>query len=134
MEISILHSFLGDKEIDFNPDSEEDRKKLGETLTKLLQSGTAIFLERADKTYRVTGFDPNTDKLIVQNPGRWPTGEAKHQAPPEGYQPNADLPSIEPPNVGSNAVIPKPRRGRPRGVRAGLRRGHLTAVAPTAGG
>ena len=75
MKLSILHSFLGDNEMDFDTSTEEGRAKLSEILNKLLRSGTAIFLERADKTYRVTGWDPNTDKLLVQNPGRWPAGD-----------------------------------------------------------
>lgn len=79
MNLSILHSFMGDNEVEFDTTTEEGRKRIGEVLNKLLKAGTAIFLERADKTYRVTGWDPVTDQLVIQVPGRWPTGEARHE-------------------------------------------------------
>lgn len=81
MNLSILHSFMGDNEVEFDTTTEEGRKRIGEVLNKLLKAGTAIFLERADKTYRVTGWDPATDQLVIQAPGRWPTGEARHAIP-----------------------------------------------------
>ena len=131
MELSILHSFMGDKVMDFDTESPEGRKKLGEILNKLLRSGTAIFLERAEKTYRVTGWDPETDRLLIQNPGRWPTGEAKQLDTEvidvEEVKPAPQLPAPTPKNAG--------RKGRKLGpYRAGTRRGRMTAVAPTAGG
>jgi hypothetical protein len=136
MELSILHSFFGDKEIDFDTESQEGRKKLSETLNKLLRSGTAIFLERADKTYRVTGWDPETDKLLIQNPGRWPVGEARHL---EGEAIDAEVvtaPPQLPEHAGETERQPSSRKGKKHGpyVRAGTRRGRMTAVAPTSGG
>jgi hypothetical protein len=132
MQLSILHSFLGDKEIDFDPDNPEDRKKMGETLNKLLRAGTAIFLERADKTYRVTGWDPETDRLLIQNPSRWPTGEAKHlEAEVVEGEAVAVAPQL-PEHAGAKNASRKGRKLGP--YRAGTRRGRMTAVAPTAGG
>lgn len=118
MQLSILHSFLGDKVVDFDTETPEGRKKLSETLNKLLRSGTAIFLERAEKTYRVTGWDPETDKLVIQPPGRWPTGEKKTFGPSHEEK----------------IMRHGPSRGNGRRLRAGTRRGRMTAVAPTAGG
>lgn len=123
MQLSVLHSFMGDKEIDFDTESEEGRKKLGEVLNKLLRSGTAIFLERADKTYRVTGWDPATDKLLIQNPSRWLTGEAKH-ALEASEEPVAALPE----------EAESLKKKAPKNVRASTRRGRLTGVAASAGG
>lgn len=130
MELSILHSFLGDKAIDFDTESPEGRQKLAEALNKLLRSGTAIFLERADKTYRVTGWDPATDKLLVQNPGRWPTGEVKRiEDEVVDTEVVAALPQLP------ESVEKPSRKGKKHGpYRAGTRRGRMTAVAPTAGG
>jgi hypothetical protein len=134
MQVSILHSFLGDKMTDFDTDTPAGRKKLGEMLNKLLKSGTAIFLERAEKTYRVTGWDSETDRLLIQNPGRWPTGEAKR----------IEEEAIDTTVVGAAPQLPETteapkaktsRKGKRYGpYRAGVRRGRMTAIAPTAGG
>ena len=135
MNLSILHSFMGDNEIEFDTTTEEGRKRIGEVLNKLLKAGTAIFLERADKTYRVTGWDPATDQLVIQAPGRWPTGEARHAIPEKSApQLPAAAESLQEPVEAPAPPArkkPGPRKGT---VRASTRRGRMTAVAPTAGG
>ena len=127
MQLSVLHSFMGDKEIEFDTETPEGRQKISEVLNKLLKAGTAIFLERADKTYRVTGWDPATDKLLIQNPGRWPTGESRRLPESEVVEGQVVTP---PPAL----PAPKVKKNGRRNVRAGTRRGRMTAVAPTAGG
>lgn len=131
MEMSILHSFFGDKAIDFDTETPEGREKLSEAFNKLVRAGTAIFLERADKTYRVTGYDPQTDRLTIQNPGRWPTGEQKHlQGEVIDGEEVKPLPQL-PEKTGTRPS----RKGKRYGpYRASTRRGRMTAVAPTAGG
>lgn len=68
MQIEVLNNFTGDNKVEIDTDSEDGRKKIVEMFTGMLRSGTAIFLERATETYRVTGYDPATDSLKVQVP------------------------------------------------------------------
>lgn len=121
MLIEILNNFLGDNKVEIDTDSEEGKQKVAELFMKLLKSGTAIFLERATETYRVTGYDQATDSLKVMVP-----------VPPR-------LPLALPPapeEVVAAASGPRPR-GRNRAVHAKPRsqRGdRVTAVAPRSGG
>jgi len=68
MKIEWLHVLKGDNKIEIDTDTEEGRKKVAELFQIQIKAGTAIFLERAGETYRVTGYDPATDKLTVQVP------------------------------------------------------------------
>jgi hypothetical protein len=68
MELEILNNFLGDNKVELDTDTDEGKKKIVEMFHNLLRAGTAIFLERADKTYRVTGWDAATDSLKVDVP------------------------------------------------------------------
>jgi hypothetical protein len=66
MQVEILNNFLGDNLVSFDTDTDEGKQKVVELFHNLLRAGTAIFLERAEQTYRVTGFDPITDSLKVE--------------------------------------------------------------------
>lgn len=111
LRLTCLNNFLGDREQELDTSTEEGRAKAAELMQKLLRAGTAIFLERADKTYRVTGYDPGTDRLLVKVRG-----------------------------MGDKAVMegkPVPKVGRAaRAVRAdyGVKKGQPVAFAPARGG
>ena len=70
MKISLLNSFAGDKEKEFDTATDEGRAAASKLMSDLLRSGSAVFLEREvdgeTKTYRVTGYDPETDKLTIR--------------------------------------------------------------------
>lgn len=70
MEIQILNTLCGDKERNFDTSTEEGRKAAAELIGDLLSQGSALFLERNSggetETYRVTGYDPATDRLTLQ--------------------------------------------------------------------
>jgi len=70
MQISILNSFHGDKEKDIDTSTEEGRAKAAKLVGELLRSGSAVFLEREVNgetyTYRVTGYDQKTNKLMIR--------------------------------------------------------------------
>jgi hypothetical protein len=153
MQLIIPHSMLGDKEIDFDTETEEGRKKLGETLNKLLRAGTAIFLERADKTYRITGWDPSTDKLIVQNPyPQESTALAVRPTPSEDETVDRSIVCSCQKCTGCGTFVSERsktgicspcQQGKHGGtrvhktrekIRANPRRGRMTAIANTAGG
>ena len=68
MVLEVLNNFTGDSKIELDTSTPEGRAKVKEEFQKLLRAGTAIFLERADKTYRITGYDPETDSLKVDLP------------------------------------------------------------------
>lgn len=68
IRVEVLNNFTGDNVITLDTDTPDGRQKVKEEFQKLLRSGTAIFLERADKTYRVTGYDPKTDQLKIEIP------------------------------------------------------------------
>lgn len=72
MQIQILNSFKGDDIKDISTDTDEGRAQAAKLLAELLKSGSAVFLEREidgeTKTYRVTGYDPATDRLNIQIP------------------------------------------------------------------
>ena len=66
MDIEILHNLRGDKKRQFDTASEKGRQEMAVTLNRMMKSGTAIFLERGKKTYRVKKYDPKTDILLVE--------------------------------------------------------------------
>ena len=68
MQIEVLNNFTGDNKVEIETDTDDGKKKLAEMFGPMLKAGTAIFLERAGETYRVTGYDPNTDSLKVEVP------------------------------------------------------------------
>jgi hypothetical protein len=60
-EIEVLHAFAGDKKKKLDTPQEQ-----AQFIKKMLREGTAIFLERGKKTYRVTDFDEKKNRLIVR--------------------------------------------------------------------
>ena len=65
MELEILHNLHGDKKRQFDTGTEKGRQELAVVLNRLMKGGTAIFLERGKKTYRVKAYDPKADMLTV---------------------------------------------------------------------
>lgn len=61
MEIEVLHALHGDKKKQL--DTPQERAQF---IKKMIREGTAIFLERGKKTYRITDFDEKKNRLIVR--------------------------------------------------------------------
>lgn len=134
MELEILNNFTGDNKIELDADSEDGKKKIVELFNGLMRSGTAIFLERATETFRVTGYDPNTDKLLVEVPLPVVQGKpcACHKC--DGCKNNVREASrtgicsaCQQGKHGGRKLVVAARPRRERGDR-------VTAVAPRAGG
>jgi hypothetical protein len=66
MELEILHNYDGDKKRVLDTATEVGRKETEASIRKMLKQGTAIFLERGKKTFRVTGFDGVKNRLLVR--------------------------------------------------------------------
>lgn len=66
MELQLLHVQQGDKKQKFDTDTPAGRKQAGDMIKRLLRQGTAIFVERGDKLYRVKRYDEANDKLVVK--------------------------------------------------------------------
>lgn len=64
MNIEFLHVTAGDKEKEIDTSTPDGCKEAKEMIDSLLKKGTALFLERGKKTYRIKGYDPVKDKLI----------------------------------------------------------------------
>lgn len=60
MDVELLHVQKGDKKKKIT-----EPEKIAEFITIQIRKGTAIFLERGKKTYRVQRYDPKTDSLHV---------------------------------------------------------------------
>lgn len=65
LEVEVLHSTRGDKKKDIDTSTEHGRQQAAILLNRLLKEGTAVFLERGKKAYKVKGYDPEKDMLIV---------------------------------------------------------------------
>lgn len=117
MKVSILNSFHGDKEKDIDTSSEEGRASAAKLMNELLRSGSAVFLEREvdgeTKTYRVTGYDPATDKLTIR-----------------ADEPASEVPQDQPKKHGRTG--PRGRYRRTTTVDANT--GRMVSVAPVSGG
>lgn len=66
MEIDFLHSTEGDKKKSLDRSTPECRVEVKKFIDRQLRSGTALFLERGSKTYRITGYDEKSDKLLTR--------------------------------------------------------------------
>ena len=66
MEVELLHIYHGDKKRKIDTTKAEGRNEVEKLLKNLCEQKCAVFLERNRKTYRVTGYDPKTDELIVE--------------------------------------------------------------------
>lgn len=70
MNIQILNSFSGDNNKEIDTSTEDGRASVKKLVDELLRSGSAVFLEKEVNgetyTYRVTGYDPASDKLTIK--------------------------------------------------------------------
>lgn len=66
MEIELLHSMDGDKKKQLDRRTPECRLEVKKFIDKQLRSGSALFLERGKHTYRIEGYNPDKDKLIIK--------------------------------------------------------------------
>lgn len=66
MELEILHNLEGDKRKRLGTDTPEERKETEACIRKMLRRGTAVFLERGGKTYRVTDFNAAKNRILVR--------------------------------------------------------------------
>ena len=66
MEVEVLHAQRGDKKKKIDTGSAAGRKEAETFIKTMLRQGTAIFLERGKKTYRITDYDAKKNHLIVR--------------------------------------------------------------------
>lgn len=64
-DVEILHTVRGDKKKQFDTSTEEGRQETAVFVNRMIKEGTAIFLETEKDTYRIKGYDPKEDRLIV---------------------------------------------------------------------
>ena len=77
MEVELLHIHHGDKKKHIDTTLPEGKNEVDRLFRNLCQQKCAIFLERGTETYRITGYDRDTDELIIEVPkrrGRKPKG------------------------------------------------------------
>jgi hypothetical protein len=121
MNIQILNSFSGDDNSEIDTTNEDGRKQAAKLVGDLIKSGSAVFLEReigdVTHTYRVLGYDPVTNKLMIR------------------------LDTQETPDEAVETVPRKKGRGRPKGLprrasygRVSPESGRTVAIAPRSGG
>ena len=77
MEVELLHIHHGDKKKNLDTSTAQGKNEVELLFKNLCEQKCAVFLERGKKTYRVTGYDKETDQLIVENPRR-PGRQAKN--------------------------------------------------------
>ncbi len=114
LEVQILNSFSGDDKSEIETSSSDGREQAAKLVNELLRSGSAVFLEKeingVTHTYRVKGYDPETNKLTIRLDGG---PSAAH-------------------------VEPSPKRGRGHYRRSSgtisAETGRIVAVAPRSGG
>jgi hypothetical protein len=68
--IELLNSFSGDDKQEIDTNTDDGRAQAAKLVGELIKSGSAVFLEREVNgqtyTYRVTGYDPATNKLTIR--------------------------------------------------------------------
>jgi hypothetical protein len=154
MQIEFLNVHRGEHLVNFDTDTPEGRAKLAEEFQRLVKCGTSIFLERAGKegtdTLRVTGYDPGTDKIVVEEP-REPEEKRedltdenlrteKENREMEGKPEPTSIPEElqgKTANVGDvlhAKATGRKRRGRYKVTKVDAASGHIVAVAPVSGG
>lgn len=85
MEISILNTGLGDQNLTLNTKVSKERARVEALIEDKLKEGAAVFIKINGDDFRVQGYDPKTDELIVrrntivarQRTFRHPGNEAK---------------------------------------------------------
>lgn len=65
METELLHVQKGDKKKKHDTATEAGRQEAAQFIAEQIRKGTALFLCRGKKTYRIQSYDPKTDHLIV---------------------------------------------------------------------
>jgi hypothetical protein len=78
MELEILHNLQGDKKRNLDTLTIDGRLETQVFIRKMIQEGTAIFLERGKKTYRVTGYDGKKNRLLCRIEQRGRESVAAH--------------------------------------------------------
>lgn len=66
LKVQQLHVTAGDQEKTLDTSTPECRVEVKKFIDKHIQGGTALFLERKGKTYRVTGYDEKKDRLLTR--------------------------------------------------------------------
>lgn len=66
MEVEILHNLHGDKKRQYDTNTEKGRQEMAVLINKMIKGGTAVFLERGKKTFRVKAYDPDKDTLTIE--------------------------------------------------------------------
>ena len=70
MLIEILNCFSGDDKSEIDTSQAEGRAEAAKLVQDLIRSGSAVFLEKKINdelyTYRVTGYNPETNKLTIR--------------------------------------------------------------------
>jgi hypothetical protein len=66
MEVELLHIHHGDKKKKIDTATPEGKNEVERLLKNLCEQKCAIFLERGKEIYRVIGYEPAQDKLIVE--------------------------------------------------------------------
>ena len=121
MLIELLNAFSGDNKHEIDTEKEEGRAQAAKLVGELIKSGSAVFLEREVNgetyTYRVTAYDPVSNKLTIR---------------------------LDAPHVEDAAIEHTPRKrgpGRPKGIprsssygRISPESGRTVAIAPRSGG
>jgi hypothetical protein len=65
VEVDVLHSLHGDRKKKIDTATAQGREALQKFIRGQIREGTAIFLERGKKTYRIKDYDADKDRLIV---------------------------------------------------------------------
>lgn len=65
MQVEFLHTTKGDKKKNIDTTTATGRKEAAKLIQEQIKKGTAIFLQRGTKTYRVKSYDAKTDSLVV---------------------------------------------------------------------
>ncbi len=66
MELQVLHTTIGDRKKKLDTSTEAGRKEAEKAIAQMIRKGTAIFLETQANTYRVIGYDPKRDVVLVK--------------------------------------------------------------------
>jgi len=111
LEVELLHIHHGDKKKRVDTSTGEGRNEVDRLLKSLCEQKCAVFLERGKEAYRVTGYDKENDKLIVEVERR--RGRKPKQPPATRLSLDEDTKAI---------------------CRVAASAAKVTAVAPVAGG
>jgi hypothetical protein len=111
MEVELLHIYHGDKKKKIDTATPEGKNEVDKLLKNLCEQKCAVFLERGKATYRVVGYDKETDELIIERPRR------------QGRKPK-DYPASDRAKLADYKAVCRVEAGQAK----------VAAVAPVAGG